>query len=463
MMLKILNQMLLALLTGLAAAGCATLPDTDALIARHSAQEANFETARGPVSAKRNAAILAALKRKSGDLDLLDKQMALEQAISDSPLILGNKVSLLQDGAATYAAMFGAIRQAKDHINLETYIIEDDATGQEFSDLLMQAQARGVQVNLIYDSVGGINTPKTFFERLSKAGIAVLEFNPINPLTAKGPWQINNRDHRKLLIADGRSVILGGINISNVYTSGSALLQRIIKSPADGVVWRDTDLQIEGPVVAEFQKLFLQTWEKQHGPALAAKAYFPKLAPQGKDIVRAIGSTPDDPYSLIYLTLISAIGNAEKFIHLTNAYFVPDPQLLKALGDAAARGVQVQLILPSESDSELVFHAGRAHYAELLAGGVQIYERQGALLHAKTAVIDGVWSTVGSTNLDWRSFLDNDEVNAVVLGREFATQMQAMHQQDLDASQRIEPEAWAHRPFKFKLKEWLARHWGRLL
>jgi len=463
MMLKILNQCLLVLLAGLGAAGCATLPDTDALIARHSAQEASFETARGPVSVKRNAAILAALQRKSGDLDILDKQMALEQAISDSPLVLGNKVSLLQDGAATYAAMFGAIRQAKNHINLETYIIEADATGDEFSDLLLQAQARGVQVNLIYDSVGGINTPKAFFERLSKAGIAVLEFNPVNPLTAKGPWQINNRDHRKLLIADGRSVILGGINISNVYTSGSALLQRIIKPPANGVVWRDTDLKIEGPVVAEFQKLFLQTWEKQKAPALAAKNYFPKLTTQGKDIVRAIGSTPDDPYSLIYLTLISAIGNAEKTVHLTNAYFVPDPQLLKALTDAAARGVEVQLILPSHSDSELVFHAGRAHYAELLAGGVQIYERHDALLHAKTAVIDGVWSTVGSTNLDWRSFLDNDEVNAVVLGREFATQMQAMHQQDLDASQRITPQAWANRPLRFKLKEWLAQHWGRLL
>ncbi|MCM2341406.1 phospholipase D-like domain-containing protein [Rhodoferax sp.] len=462
-MLRILNQFLLVLVAGLGAAGCATLPDTDALIARHSAQETNFETARGPVSAKRNAAILAELQRKSGNLDILDRQMALEQAISDSPLVLGNKVGLLQDGAATYAAMFGAIRQAKNHINLETYIIEDDATGEEFSDLLLQAQARGVQVNLIYDSVGGINTPKAFFERLTKAGIAVLEFNPINPLTAKGPWQIYNRDHRKLLIVDGRSVILGGINISNVYTSGSAVLQRLIKPPAEGVAWRDTDLQIEGPVVAEFQKLFLQTWEKQKGPALAAKNYFPKLTAQGKDIVRAIGSTPDDPYSLIYLTLISAIGNAEKFAHLTNAYFVPDPQLLKALTDAAARGVQVQLILPSHSDSELVFHAGRAHYAELLAGGVQIYERQGALLHAKTAVIDGVWSTVGSTNLDWRSFLDNDEVNAVILGREFAAQMQAMHQQDLDASQRITPQAWANRPLKFKLKEWLAQHWGRLL
>ena len=309
---KIRIQLWLVLLAVAAPTGCATLPDTDALIERHSAQEANFETARGPVSAKRNAAIMAELQRRSGDLDILDKQMALEQAISDSPLVLGNKVTLLQDGAATYAAMFGAIRQARDHINLETYIIEDDATGQEFADLLMQAQARGVQVNLIYDSVGGINTPKAFFERLTKAGIAVLEFNPVNPLSAKGPWQIYNRDHRKLLIVDGRSVILGGINISNVYASGSAVLQRIIEPPADGVAWRDTDLQIEGPVVAEFQKLFLQTWEKQKGPALAAKAYFPKLAPQGKDIVRAIGSTPDDPYSLIYLTLISAIGNAEK-------------------------------------------------------------------------------------------------------------------------------------------------------
>lgn len=462
MMLKILNRLVLVLLTGLGAAGCATLPDTDALIARHSAQEANFETARGPVSAKRNAAILATLKRKSGDLDMLDKQMALEQAISDSPLVLGNKVSLLQDGAATYAAMFGAIRQAKDHINLETYIMEDDATGADFATLLLAAQARGVQVNLIYDSVGGLNTPRTFFERLSKAGIAVLEFNPLNPMNAKGPWQIYNRDHRKMLIVDGRSVILGGINISNVYASGS-VLKRAPKPPSADLAWRDTDLKIEGPVVAEFQKLFLQTWEKQKAPKPAPKAYFPRLEPQGSDIVRAIGSTPDDPYSLIYLTLISAIGNAEKTVHLTNAYFVPDPQLLKALRDAAARGVQVQLILPSASDSELVFHAGRAHYAELLAGGVQIYERQGALLHAKTAVIDGVWSTVGSTNLDWRSFLDNDEVNAVVLGRDFATQMQAMHQQDLDASQRITPQAWADRPLKFKLKEWLAQHWGRLL
>jgi cardiolipin synthase len=444
-------------------AGCASLPDTDALIAQHSTQaQVRFESARGLVSAKRSAAITAELKRTSGDLDILDKQIALEQATSDSPLTLGNKATLLQDGTATYAAMFAAIAQAKDHINLESYIIEDDDTGREFTPLLLQAQARGVQVNLIYDSVGGINTPKIFFERLSQAGVAVLEFNPINPLAAKGAWLLNQRDHRKILLVDGRIAILGGINISSVYASGS-VLRRAGKSGTNHVEWRDTDIQIEGPVVAEFQKLFLQTWAKQHGPALAEKNYFPLLTPQGQDIVRAIGSTSDDPYSLIYLTLISAIGNAEKYVHLTNAYFVPDPQLLLALTDAAARGVDVKLILPSQSDSSLVFHAGRAHYAGLLQGGVQIFERQGALLHSKTAVIDGVWSTVGSTNLDWRSFLSNDELNAIVLGREFAAQMQAMFEKDLNASTRIEPQAWANRPLNFKLKEWLAQLWARLL
>lgn len=445
-----------------AAAACATLPDTEALIERHTGQAARFETARGAVSAGKSAAILAELKRKSGDIDILEKQIVLEQAIVGSPLILGNKVTLLQDGAATYAAMFAAIRNAQNHINLESYIIEDDETGRQFADLLLAQQARGVQVNLIYDSVGGFNTPKTFFERLTQGGIQVLEFNPINPLAAKTPWLINNRDHRKLLVVDGRTAFLGGINISSVYSSGS-IVRRAGKADGNAVAWRDTDLQIEGPVVGEFQKLFMQTWEKQRGKPLAQKDYFPALKVQGKDIVRAIGSTPDDPYSLIYLTLISAIGNAEKEVHLTNAYFVPDPQLLKSLIDAAARGVDVKLILPSHSDSAVVFHAGRAHYASLLKGGVKIYERGGALLHSKTAVIDGVWSTVGSTNLDWRSFLDNDEINAVILGREFAQQMQVMFARDLETSQAIDPQQWERRPLQFRFKEWMARLWGRLL
>ena len=459
--MQLLKQAVLAGLCVLAT-GCATLPDTEALIARHIGQKARFDTARGALSVRRSAAILAELKRKSGDLDILDKQMVLEQQVSGSPLVLGNKVTLLQDGEATYAAMFAAIRAARDHINMESYIFEDDDTGRQFADLLLEQQGRGVQVNVIYDSFGGINTPKAFFDRLKAGGIDVLEFNPINPLSVTKVWRINHRDHRKLLIVDGEIAFLGGINISSVYSSGS-VVRRTNRTPESKVAWRDTDLQIEGPVVAELQKLFLKTWQKQRGAQPLERAYFPALGVRGNEIVRTIGSTPDDPYSLIYLTLISAIGNAEKQVYLTNAYFVPDPQLIKALIGAVDRGVDVRLVLPSHSDSAVVFHAGRSHYSSLLERGVRLYERTGVLLHSKTAVIDGVWSTVGSTNLDWRSFLDNDELNAVVLGKEFGLRMQSMFAEDIRGSEAIDPVAWEERPAGFRLREWVARIWGRLL
>jgi len=437
----------------IATVGCSTLPDADALIERHSEQAARFENARGAISARNSAAIVAELKRKSGDIDILDKQIALEQAIVGSPLMLGNKVTLLQDGAATYPAMITAIRKARDHINMESYIIDDDEIGRQFADLLLEKQNAGVQVNVIYDSIGSITTPQAFFARLSEAGIAVLEFNPVNPFAGTTPWLLNNRDHRKLLVVDGQTAFIGGINISSVYSSGS-ILHRAKNTRKSTIAWRDTDIQIEGPVVAEFQKLFMETWEKQSGQPLVAKNYFPVLKAQGQDIVRAIGSTPDDPYSLIYLTLISAIGNAEKHIHLTHAYFVPDPRLLQSLIEAAGRGVDVKLILPGYTDSSVTFHAGRAHYATLLTAGVKIFERHGPLLHAKTAVIDGVWSCLGSSNLDWRSFLDNDEINAIVLGRDFARQMQAMFDKDMRGSAAIDLADWQRRSPWLHLKEW---------
>jgi cardiolipin synthase len=440
------------------AAGCASLPDARLYLDGRNAGPVQVEGARGLLSAQQSASILEELKRKAGDIDILEKHAALEQAIVGSPITAGNRVVLLQDGPATYQAMLAAIGKARDHINLETYIIEDDEVGRQFADLLLQKQAQGVQVNLIYDSVGSIHTPKPFFDRLSEAGIQVLEFNPVNPLTAKKGWQINNRDHRKLLVIDGQTAFVGGINISSVYSSGSSP-SRSKPSSVKGTGWRDTHLQIEGPVVDEFQKLFMATWAAQRGAPLAAKNYFPALTVKGRDLVRAIGSAPDNPRSLIYLTLVSAISYAEKQVYLTNAYFVPDPQLLKTLIDAAQRGVDVKLILPSVSDSGLVFHAGRSHYSELLAAGVKIYERGGSVLHSKTVLIDGVWSSIGSTNLDWRSFLHNDEINAVVLGREFAQQMQAIFVLDLAASTAIDVEQWEHRPLRFRMREWGARLW----
>jgi len=443
------------LLTG---AGCATLPDAAREMETPHTQVVEFEGARGPVSAGRSDAIIDKLQSTSGDIDILQKHLAMEQAINiDSPLVLGNHLTLLQDGPATYLAMFAAMREAKDHIHLETYIFEDDDIGKQFADLLLERQAAGIQVNLIYDSVGCLNTPKEFFERLSAGGIQVLEFNPVNPLAGKKKeWLLNNRDHRKLLVVDGRIAFIGGINISETYSSGPSTRSGR-KKGAKPAGWRDTHLQIEGPVVAEFQKLFLDTWSKQKGPPLTGKNHFPALDKRGDDIVRAIGSASSDPHSLIYLTLMSAIDSAEQRIYLTNAYFVPDPQLIKALTDAAKRGVEVKLVLPSHTDSWATFHAGRSHYSKLLRAGVKIYERRGAVMHSKTASIDGVWSTIGSTNLDWRSFLHNDEINAAILGRDFSRQMDAMFARDLAESDAIDLERWEQRSLMLRLKEGAAR------
>ncbi len=448
------------LAAGLIAAltGCSALPTIVPDMARRPAPAVQLEGARGPLTASQSKAVISRLQSRGKETNIFDRHLALEEAIVGSPLMTGNKVVLLQDGPATYQVMFAAISNAKDHINLETYIFEDDEVGNRFADALIEKQAQGVQVSVIYDSVGTLGVPRAFFQRLTDSGIKLLEFNPVNPLMAKKGWDVNKRDHRKLLIVDGQSVFLGGINISSVYSGGSFSHQSRNR-PAGGPPWRDTHVQIEGPVVGEFQKMFLATWEKQKGEALASRDYFPQPRNKGNEVVRAIGSSPDEPYSLIYATLISAIGSAESAVYLTNAYFVPDPQLLAALKDAVQRGVDVRIILPGHTDSWLVFHAGRAYYAELLNAGVKIYERHDALLHSKTAIIDGVWSTIGSTNLDWRSFLHNDEVNAVILGQAFGAQMQTMFDTDLAASTLITPEQWGQRSLGNRLKETAARVW----
>ena len=452
------TKLLIAAMTGLLMlAGCASLPDAKATLAAppHTVQ---FDNADGALPAIKNQAILKQLKLETGSLDILQKHLAQEQEINpENPLVLGNKVTLLQDGPSTYKAMFSAIRDARHTINLETYIFEDGKVGDEFEELLLDKQAHGVKVNLIYDSVGSLGTPKDFFKFMADSGIHVVEFNPVNPLARNAKtWRLNNRDHRKLLVVDGRIAFVGGINISDAYSSGSFLRHKTKKgNPSFG--WRDTHVEIEGPAVAEFQKLFMSTWKKQGGAPLSQSDYFPQLHRQGNEIVRAIGSVADDPTSPIYLTLLSAINHAERQVHLTNAYFVPNPQFLKALIDAAQRGVDVKLILPSHSDSWIVFNAGRSHYTTLLRAGVKIYERRGAVMHAKTATIDGVWSTIGSTNLDWRSFLHNDEINAVILGSDFANQMEAMFANDLAQSDQIELKQWRHRPITSRFKEWLSR------
>ena len=395
------------------------------------------------------------LQQSVDPTDMLQRYSAVIESVSESPLTKGNKVTLLVDGAATYAAMFKAVENAKDHINIETYTIEDieDETGRKFADLLLQKQAEGLQVNLIYDSLGSFATPAAFFRRLRDGGLHVVEFNPQNPLKARGKWRLAKSDHRKILIVDGKVVITGGVNISRVYSSGpsGAGHEKEAQMP-----WRDTDVQIEGPAVAEFQKLFLDTWQKQKEATLSDRNYFPDLKEEGNALVGVLGSTPGEANRITFIMYVAAITFAENSLHLTHAYFVPDAQIMKALTEAAKRGVDVKIILAGTTDRSLALYAGQYHFSDLLKSGVKLYRRQNVLLHAKTLVIDGVWSTVGSTNMEWWSFSSNDELNAVILSREFAIEMEDMFAKDLAESEQIRWEEWKKRPLLSRIREQLA-------
>jgi len=455
-------------------AGCQTLPAPPT--GATALPAVRVQGARGALSTAQSKQVLDGLRSRRQDSNIFDRHLAVEEAVAEGPLTTGNAVLLLKDGPDTFAAMLESIGAARDHINMETYILDDDEVGQRFARALLERQRQGVQVHLIHDSVGTLFTPREFFQRLRDAGVRVLEYNPVNPLAAwlaGMGWSPNQRDHRKLLIVDGTTAFMGGINISSVHSGGSrtgrrppppaSQTQTQSQTPAAAAPqphWRDTDLQLQGPVVADLQRLFLASWLQQSGAAPMPGNYFPQPQVMGRMVVRAIGSSPaEDDASPIYATLLSAIGSAETTVYITSAYFAPDPQLLAALTEAAARGVDVQLILPGQTDSWLILHAGRGSYERLLQAGVKIHERRGAVLHAKTAVIDGVWSTVGSTNLDWRSFVHNQELNAVVLGTEFGDQLKSMFDSDRRASDPVLLPAWRERPWLSRMKEFFARLW----
>lgn len=387
-----------------------------------------------------------------------------QRAAAPAPPVDGNDARLLIDGPAYNRAVFDAIARARDHVNLETYILEDGPVGAQLAALLEEKRAEGIDIRVLYDSHGSSKTPQAYFERLRRAGIAVCEFNPLNPLKAGLTWRINNRDHRKILVVDGRLAITGGINISNVYASSSSGSGGS-RSREKG--WRDTSVLVVGPVVAHFQRLFLAAWREQDCPASTPSAappeYFPPLARQGNKTMRLLAADPAAGESEMYGALIAAVDRARQRVWLTFAYFVPDARIAQTLSDAARRGVDVRLILPGFSDSWAPFYAGRAHYSELLDAGVRIYEHRDALLHAKTAVIDGVWSSVGSTNLDWRSLVHNYEADLVILDDAFGAAMEDQFRTDLAASVEVTPQRWRERGIAEHVKELIAGSIERLL
>jgi len=443
-----------ALLLGcLLHSGCARLPDLKYLTIPLGAPETpRVVSARGPLNSREASELLA---RRLGHTRVDAKALASqEEAATGRPLIAGNKVILLFDGPSTISAMMAAVSAAKDSINLETYLFDQDPLGMAFADLLMAKQRAGVQVNIIYDCVGTLGTPQAFFDRMQEAGIRLLPFQPVSPLRRLGRWRINNRDHRKILVVDGQIAFAGGVNIAAAYTRSS--LFRTRAKPKAEVGWRDTHLQIEGPAVAALQWMFLDNWASQGEGGLPERDYFPPLAAKGDKVVRVLRSQPGSNHE-VYKAYYLAIQGATTSIHLTAAYFVPDGQILKALLDAGRRGVDVRIILPSVSDSWLTSHAGHSFYLPMLEAGIRVFELKTAVLHAKTAVIDGSWSTVGSTNMDMRSFLHNKEVNVVVLDSAFGQEMESAFRDDLEGSNEIRLDAWNRRPRSQKVNEWFAR------
>ncbi|HEU5297132.1 MAG TPA: phospholipase D-like domain-containing protein, partial [Burkholderiaceae bacterium] len=377
-------------------------------------------------------------------------------------LYQGNTAHLLLDGPATFAAMKSAIARARGRVLLETYIVDSSATANELAALLVHKVAQGVRVALIYDGLGSIRTDAAYFDRLAKAGVAVCKFNPVNPLERPGYWDINHRDHRKVLVVDQEVAFTGGINISRVYSSGSLGRQRGDSGASQGG-WRDTQIELRGPVVQAFAHSFTRTWADQGCKGALGEPPPPAVATPGQRVVQVLESDPRDRYNRIYTALLAAIEASQRSVWLTMAYFAPGDEMIAALTAAARRGVDVVLVLPGRSDFSLVLHAGRSYYEQLLAAGVRIHEMEDAVMHAKTAVIDGVVSTVGSSNMDWRSLVANSEINAIVLGRDFGAQVEAVFRRDLANSRAIELDAWRRRELSDRFMEQMGRFAERLL
>ncbi|MDD4891316.1 MAG: cardiolipin synthase [Phycisphaerae bacterium] len=365
------------------------------------------------------------------------------------PAVGGNDLRLLINGNEAYSAMLAAILSARQSVDVEMYIWRADAIGQRFADLLKAKAREGVRVRILYDSFGSLNTPRTFWRDLQSAGVAVEEFNPVarwrrrNPATFCNRLRLlNHRDHRKILVIDGQIGFTGGLNIGDEYVGDAA----------DPHHWRDTCIEIRGPAVARLAMLFERQWHRATGAKRLTLPTPPQPPPVGHQWAIVLDSRPLRT-NHIQRAIVAAVRRARRQIEVTMAYFSPPPRLARALRRAARRGVEVTILLPSQSDVRAIYYAGRSHYAALLRAGVRIFECQRTVLHAKSIQIDGLWSTVGSYNLDLRSFRLNDEVSVLALGREFAGQMHQAFLADLSRSTRVTADQWRRRPWIQRFRE----------
>lgn len=359
-------------------------------------------------------------------------------------LIPGNRVQTLVNGDQIFPSMLGAIRGARKTIALETYIYWSGKVGKQFTDALCERAKAGVRVNLLLDWLGSKKIDMSFLDRLKACGVEVVRYHPV-------PWftftSASERTHRKILVVDGRIGFTGGVGIADHWIGNADTPEH----------WRDTHFRFEGPVVAQMQAAFIDHWMEITGKLLHGDDYFPPLQPAGNLIAQAFKSSPRDGSDSARLMYLLSIACARKSILMSNAYFVPDDLSIRTFIAAAQRGVKIKIIAPGKiTDTKIVRQASRACWDQLMNAGIEFYEYQPTMFHCKVMVVDGIWSSVGSTNFDNRSFRLDDEANLNVLDRDFAHEQELIFQDDLKHSHRVTLAEWKKRPFTEKIQEQLA-------
>jgi cardiolipin synthase len=365
-------------------------------------------------------------------------------ALTGAPLSEGNRVDVLKNGDRIFPAMLAAIRGAKRTINLEFYIYWDGEIARQFAEALAERARAGVKVNVVLDSVGSAPMSRDLIDFLERNGIRIEWYHPIRWYTLS---RLNHRTHRKLLIVDGEIGFSGGVGIADIWLGDADSHDH----------WRDTVVRVEGPVVTQMQFAFMDNWIKSRGELLTGLDYFPRVEERGEHLTQVLKSSPSEGSSAVKLLYIVSIVSATRSIYIANAYFVPDRDTIRALEGAVRRGVDVRVIVPGETtDQPVVRQAGRLYYNQLLRRGIRIFEYLPTMMHAKTMVVDGIWTTVGSSNFDNRSFRLNDEVNVNIYDETIASQMETMFFEDLARCEEITRRRWIQRPALDRLKERVA-------
>jgi cardiolipin synthase len=350
----------------------------------------------------------------------------------------GNTVDVLLNGDQIFPAALAAIRAARTTITYAQYFYEEGPIGLELAEALAERCRAGVRAHVLLDGFGTILIPAAYRDAMTDAGCEVATFRPLSPLVLLTPFgfgKSNNRSHRRILVVDGRVGFTGGVGVSPKWLGDGRTKGQ----------WRQTDVRIEGPVVASLQGAFVENWLETTGNVLGGESYFPRLSRQGSVFAQVVRSSPVGGSFSMYTMFLLAMSSARRSIYITNPYFLPDDRMTRTLVEASQRGVRVVVLLPGAIDNNIVRQASRSKFGPLLEAGVEIYEYQAGLLHAKTMTVDGIWATIGSTNLDTRSFALNEEVNAVIYHNEVVGQLEKIFVDDLAYSRKITLERWQKR------------------